>query len=456
MAAPLPVDLTSRLCRVYYAKSRGEAGFDMCPASPFFVGCARPGAAGDIIKRRFVLNILIFNCGSSSLSYKIFHGTPPHNLEVVSSGKAHRVGVHGTADAFIEHHCEGTTYQETVAIGNHRAAAELVFAFIREHRLPVDLIGHRFVHGGTIFRQTTLLDGEKLELLEQCLPLAPIHNPNSFSVIRAAQEAWPGVSQYVTFDSAFHATIPDYACTYALPQQLAAEHGFRKYGFHGLSYQDVTQKTVDFLARPVENLRLVACHLGTGGSSIAAIKGGRSLDTSMGYSPLPGLIMSTRCGDIDPSLPLMLIERGYSVEELTRIMNKQSGLLGVSGLSSDIRDLIRAMQEQDDPQARLAFEMYVHRLKQYIGAMAAVMGGLDALVFTDDVGLRCPEVREAACAGMAWCGITLDPARNRRATGETIACLSVPPAHVDVLVVPNDEERVISLEGLKLVQPVSG
>lgn len=397
------------------------------------------------------MNILIFNCGSSSLSYKLYRAAGSQDLEALLSGKAHRVGVTGTAAAFIEHHLAGERYQQTGPIPDHGAAAGLVFTFIQTHQLPVDVIGHRFLHGGAIFQQTTLLDEDKIALLEQCLPLAPIHNPNSLSVIRATRQHWPDKPQYVALDSAFHASLPDYAYTYALPRQLTEEYGFRKYGFHGLSYQDVSQKAVIFLDKPATELQIVACHLGTGGSSVAAITAGRSLDTSMGYSPLPGLIMSTRCGDIDPILIFHLLEAGYTPDAVNRLLNKESGLLGVSGLSSDIRDLIQAMSDQNDQRARLAFQMYVHRLKQYIGGMAAVMGGLNTLIFTDDVGLRCPEVRAAACAGMAWCGINLDLERNRQASGNAIALISPDEAAVDILVIPNDEERVIGQEGVQLL-----
>ena len=285
------------------------------------------------------MNILVFNCGSSSLSYKVFQATDSQHLAAVLAGKAHRVGVHGTEDAFIEHHLDGETFRKALPICNHREAATLAITFIRERNVQVDLIGHRFVHGGSLFQRSTFLDALQLERLGRCLPLAPIHNPNSLSVIHAAQEALPGVRQYVTFDSAFHASIPEYAYTYALPRALVEEHGFRKFGFHGLSYQDVTQKAACFLGVSLEALRIVACHLGTGGSSVAAVKGGRSVDTSMGYSPLAGLVMSTRSGDIDPILPLYMVERcGYTASEVARILNRQSGLLAVSGLSSDMRD----------------------------------------------------------------------------------------------------------------------
>lgn len=399
------------------------------------------------------MNILTFNCGSSSLSYKIFQAAGANELEVICSGKAHRVGTVGISGSFIEHHLEGQTYETARRLDNHREAATWILAFIQSHHLQVDLVGHRIVHGGPLFKQSTLLDDEKLQLLEQCLPFSPVHNPNAFSIIQASREAWPETPQYATFDTTFHATIPDYAYTYALPWQVAETHRLRKYGFHGLSYHDVIHKAALFLDKPLAELRIVACHLGTGGSSVAAIKGGRSLDTSMGYAPLPGLIMSTRCGDLDPAVLLYLIEQAdYTGVKLNHMLNYQSGLLGISGLSSDIRDLIQAGESKNDSRAKLAFDMYVYRLKQYIGSMSATLGGLDVLIFTDDVGLRCPEVRAAACKGMEWCGITLDPTANQQAGSDAITPINQVGAPIAVLVVPNDEERIVCLEGLKLIR----
>ena len=400
------------------------------------------------------MHILIFNCGSSSLSYKIYRSDNAEALETLVTGKAHRVGVTGTEAAFIEHRWAGQTQKLVRPMANHPEAARLVFEFIRAEAIPIDIIGHRFIHGGRLFQQTTLLTNEIIKQLAQCAPLAPIHNPNSLGVIQVSRVAMPETPQYIALDSAFHAGMPDFAWHYALPPQFLEEYDFRKYGFHGLSYQDVSAKTADFLGRPLTDLRLVACHLGTGGSSVAAIKNGQSLDTSMGYSPLPGLMMSTRAGDIDPTVVLHLIDRfGYSPAEVNRILNKESGLLGVSGLSSDIRDLIKAMSE--NRRAKLAFDMYVHRLKQYIGGMAAVMGGLDALIFTDDVGLYCADVRAAVCGEMEWCGLKLDDGRNRQTSGQTITKINADEARVAVLVVPNDEEMVIGQEGLKLFRDVT-
>jgi acetate kinase len=397
------------------------------------------------------MNILVFNCGSSSLNYKVFEASGSDTLAVSVSGKAHRVGVTGSEPSFIEHRAQGQVRRQVVPIATHVQAAELVLQHLGEQAQTVDVIGHRFVHGGSYFRQSVRLTPETLGRLEACLPLAPIHNPNSLSVIQTCQRLLPAAPQYVTFDTAFHASLPPAAYTYALPPNLVRKYDLRKYGFHGLSYQFVMHEAARFLHRPLNTLSLVACHLGTGGSSVAAIQNGRSLDTSMGYSPLAGLMMSTRTGDLDPFVPLYLMEHaGYSVGALSDLFNKKSGLLGVSGFSSDLRDLIRRRDETGDERAALAIDLYAYRLKKTIGAYAALLHGPDALIFTDDVGVQNWRIRERACQGMEWCGVRLDSGLNRAAPTDRVALLSASDSRVAVLSVPTDEERVIGLEGARL------
>ncbi|MDD5371465.1 MAG: acetate kinase, partial [Anaerolineaceae bacterium] len=304
--------------------------------------------------------ILVFNCGSSSLNYKVFASTGSEVLCVLRRGKAHRVGVHGSEPAFIEHYDPaGHLSRLTTPIPDHATAARLVLRHLREMEQQVQAVGHRFVHGGSDFQRSTLLTDESMARLQRTLPLAPIHNPNSLAVIRVCQAELPDLPEYLTFDTAFHAGLPPEAYTYALPQDIAQTYHLRKYGFHGLSYQYVTAQAAQFLDRPLADLRLVACHLGTGGSSAVAVDRGRPLDTTMGYSPLAGLMMSTRTGDMDALLPATLMSSfGYSPQALTSLFNTKSGLLGVSGFSSDIRDLIHAMDDESEPRAHLAFAMY--------------------------------------------------------------------------------------------------
>jgi len=395
------------------------------------------------------LHILVFNCGSSSLSYKVFHSGQSDKIEPLVYGKAHRVGVKGTKASFITYNFDGHTRKDVVPIRTHQEAARLIFEYIKKDNIRIDLVGHRFVHGGNFFARSAFIEPDSLKKLQLCLPLAPIHNPVSLSVIQVSRKSLPDVRQYVAFDSAFHATLPPKAYTYPLPEEIVKKFSYRKYGFHGLSYLDVMGKAAAHLKTPAKKLKMIVCHLGTGGSSVAAIKHGCSIDTSMGYSPLTGLVMSTRCGDIDPMLAIYLMAAyGYRPDYLLDMLEKKSGLIGISGFSSDIRDII---EKKDERQAKRAFDMYVRRLKEYIGSYLAVLRGMDALVFTDDIGVQNWLVREKVCENMAWAGIRLDLKKNLAAESAGIAELGLKKSPVRILSIPNDEERVICAEGLKLV-----
>lgn len=399
---------------------------------------------------------LVFNCGSSSLTYKVFRDAPSGAPEVVLHGKAHRVGVQGSEPSHIENRFEGRVDKEVVPIKDHRKAASLALDYIREHSIPVDHVGHRFVHGGSRFTGSLFLDERTLKALQECAPLAPIHNPIALSVIKESRRSIPLERHYITFDNAFHSTLPPRAYTYMLPKAILEKFGFRKYGFHGLSYSFVVGETSKFLGTGPADLRIVACHLGTGGSSVAAILGGRSIDTSMGYSPLSGLVMSTRSGDIDPLLTVYLMAvYGYRPDDLLDFLYKKSGLLGISGFSSDINDIIRSIPGRE-PNSELAVRMYIHRLKKYIGSYIAALGGIDALVFTDDIGLRNPFVRENVCTDMEWAGISLDKRLNDDAPVDRISALQTPESKVPILTIPTDEELVIFLGGAGLFEKKDG
>lgn len=397
------------------------------------------------------MNILVFNCGSSSQNYKLYQ-SKENSLQLLCKGKAHRVGVKSNEPSFIEHHWSEQTIKEEVPLPDHRTAAQHILNFLARQHFKVDAVGHRFVHGGELFQESVLLTADNLPDLTGLIPLAPIHNPNSLSVIEVCLERMPATHQSLTFDTAFHAGLPETAFRYAIPEPLFKEHGLRKYGFHGLSYQYVSQKAAEFLDLPLASVKLVACHLGTGGSSVAAIQGGRSIDTSMGYSPLAGLMMSTRSGDLDAAVVLDLIEKKGNVQAVNDLLNKRSGLLGVSGTSSDIRDLIRAAEEDQDPAAALAVEMYTLRLKKTIGSYLALLGKVDALLFTDDIGLQNPHIRALACNGLEWAGIKLDEVANQSAPLDGMSDISVRGSAVRILVTPTDEELVIAQETLRLMQ----
>lgn len=389
------------------------------------------------------MNILVFNVGSSSLSFKLYGGPA-----VLARGKCHRVGVAGTEPSSIE--VSGPeSVVETIGLPDHHAAAVGVLNYLAAHQVRIDAAGHRFADGGGYFSRSVLVTPETRPLLEQCAPLAPLHNTAALDIIDLVDDRLPGLPQYVVFDSTFHSCMPDVARTYALPAPLSDR--FKKHGFHGLSYADVLSETQWYLGETV--FKAVVLHLGTGGSSACAILNGDSVDTSMGFSPLAGFVMNTRCGDVDPGILVELVRDGYSANDLTRLLHRESGLLGLSdGFSADISDLVDAMD--DEPRARLAFELYVYRVKHYVGAYAAVMNGVDVLVFTDDVGLKMPAVRSAICRDMDVLGISLDEKRNSTARCDRIEPLHAEGARVRILSVPNDEESAIYSEGLSVLRSV--
>ena len=423
---------------------------------PFDLPClpARLSAIFYRQKLEVGLNILVFNCGSSSQHYKLYQ-TTGSGLNVLCKGKAHRVGVKSHEPSFIEHTYNNEVTRTTLPLQDHATAANLTLNFLEEKQLPVDAIGHRFVHGGERFQQSILLTPARLAELTDVLPLAPIHNPNSMSVIQVCLQRLASKPETLTFDTAFHAGLPECAYRYALPASLVKRFALRKYGFHGLSYQYVSRQAADFLHRPLESLRIVACHLGTGGSSVCAIQGGISIDTSMGYSPLAGLMMSTRSGDLDPAVILDMLCRGKSAAEISALLNKNSGLLGIAEFSSDIRDLIKAADEEDNALARLAVDMYTSRLKKTIGSYLALLGGADALLFTDDIGMQNSAVRELACSGLEWAGVNLDAVANSKAPLNRMSDISRSDSRTRILVTPTDEELVIALETTRLLQEVT-
>ncbi len=364
--------------------------------------------------------MFVLNTGSSSVKFRV---VDPVSGAVSADGIVDRIGEPGS-DA-----------------PDHRAAIDRILSGL--DRTSIDAVGHRIVHGGTRFVQATLIDDAVEAGIEQLAPLAPLHNPPGLLGIRAARAALPGVPQVAVFDTAFHARLPEAARSYAIDAALAEEQGIRRYGFHGTSYRIVSERTAEFLGRPVEQLRLIVLHLGNGASA-AAIAGGRSVDTSMGMTPLEGLVMGTRSGDLDPAVLLYLQRNaGMTVDQLDELLNRRSGLLGLSG-RGDMREVIEAAG-QGDSGARLALAVYTHRLRHYIGAYLAVLGGADALVFTAGVGENSAPVRAAALEGLGPLGLEVDAAANAR-PGRGARRISPDGARVEVLVIPTDEEFQIARE----------
>ena len=394
------------------------------------------------------MNILIFNCGSSSQNFKVYSVLEGQSPAVIASGKARNVATRTKAEPQIDWRVGDDEGSRKVDLSTHRQAAEENLRVLVEHTMQIDAVGHRFVHGAEWFQATTRITASSMETLKKCFRLAPIHNPNSFSVIEVCTEQLPGVPQFVVFDTSFHSKLPPEATRYALPLELASEHGFRKYGFHGLSYSFVSQRAALLLNRPLESVKLIMCHLGTGGSSVAAFKDGHSVETSMGYSPLPGLVMSTRCGDIDPEILLELFREGLGADEISEILNNRSGLIGLSGFSSNLEEVITE-GENGNEDCRIAADVYANRLKTYLGGYFWLLDGADAIVFTDSVGTRSWKMREKVCGNVEKLGILLDTEKNRAARVDKETFVNQALSEAAIIVIPTDEELVILNEVLR-------
>ncbi|MBN9606200.1 MAG: acetate kinase [Actinomycetales bacterium] len=383
------------------------------------------------------MNVGVVNAGSSSLKYRVLalpeggaEGAPG---EILAEGLIDRIGVAGSGDSAPE-------------VPDHDAALARMLADVAG--IAIDAVGHRVVHGGERFDAPTLVDDGVEAAIEELAELAPLHNPPALAGIRAARRALPGVPQVAVFDTAFHRTLPPEAATYALDLDLARAHGVRRYGFHGTSYRYVAGATARFLGRPLADLRLVVLHLGNGASA-CAIAGGRSIDTSMGLTPLAGLVMGTRSGDVDPGALLHLARvAGLGADELDALLNRRSGLLGLSG-HADMREVVAAA-EAGDERAELALGVMAHRARHYVGGYAAALGGLDALVFTAGIGENSPEVRTRIVGGLAALGLELDPGRNR-GPERGPRDLSAEGARARTLVIPTDEELEIARQTLEVV-----
>jgi acetate kinase len=396
------------------------------------------------------MNVLVLNCGSSSIKFQL-RDTADHR--VLARGLVSRIGEEG---AQVELQRDGSTETRRVPVPDHGRGLDLILEGLLDPASSgagvtagVSAIGHRVVHGGTYLTAPVLLDAGAIARIEQCAALAPLHNPPALAGIREALRVLPATPQVAVFDTAFHATIPARAHVYALPHEYYRAHGVRRYGFHGISYQAVSQRADALLGGRLGELRVVIAHLGNG-ASIAAVDRGSCVDTSMGMTPLEGLVMGTRPGDVDPGVLLfMMRELGLSASEVDDVLNKQSGVLGLSGVSKDLRD-VRCHAGAGDDRCRLALDLYAYRVKKYVGAFAAAMGGLDALAFTAGVGENDPETRAQICEGLSFLGVDLDPAVNAQTRGvERI--ISAPDARVRVLVVPTDEERVIADETVAVI-----
>ncbi len=399
------------------------------------------------------MNILAFNCGSSSVKFLVAEitaeGAAGWRERLLARGIVERIG----GNAFLDFRQEGGPSNRRFArVSNHEEAIHTVFAWVDSGEtlsLPggmksIDAIGHRVVHGGKDFPVTTLVDETVTEAIESLGEMAPLHNPPSIDGIRAARAAaGRSVPMVAVFDTSFHATLPDRASLYAIPHEFSMRHGIRRYGFHGISYQYLLSRYCALTGMPPGEATFVAFHLGNG-CSATAIGKGESLDTSMGFTPLEGLVMGTRSGDVDPAVVGHLAHaEGISPWDVEGILNNRSGLLGLSGRSRDMRDLLG--RAGDDPRARLAVEIFCYRARKYLGAYLAALGGADAIVFSGGIGENASEIRARILDGMEWFGIRIDPSRNRQTTGKE-GEIGTPDSRLRVFVIPADEELVIARE----------
>jgi acetate kinase len=390
--------------------------------------------------------VIAINAGSSSLKFQLFEMP---SEEVVTKGLVERIGLD---NAVFNISVNGEKQEEITDIPDHAVAVKILLSKLTDLGIiqsldEIDGIGHRVVHGGEQFSDSVLITDEILTVLDEIAELAPLHNPANITGIKAFKEVLPNVPAVAVFDTAFHQTMPEKSFLYSLPYDYYEKYGIRKYGFHGTSHKYVSERAAELLGRPVEQLRLISCHLGNG-ASIAAIEGGKSIDTSMGFTPLAGVAMGTRSGNIDPALiPYIMEKTEKTADEVLDVLNKKSGMLGVSGFSSDLRDIEKASNEGNE-RAELALEVFASRIHKYIGSYAARMYGVDAIIFTAGIGENSDTIRARVLRGLEFMGIYWDPALNK-VRGEE-AFINYPHSPVKVIVIPTNEEVMIARDVLRL------
>jgi len=398
------------------------------------------------------MKILVLNCGSSSLKYQLIDMS---NEEVLCVGLVERIGIEGSILKQEKDGVEGKLIVEQ-PMKNHQDAIKLVLDAVVDAQYggvkdikEVEAVGHRVVHGGEKFASSVLITDEVKAALEECIELAPLHNPANIMGIEACEAILPGIPMVGVFDTAFHQTMPKSSYLYGLPHELYTKYGVRRYGFHGTSHRYVTQRAAAMLGKNVEDCKIITCHLGNG-ASLAAVDGGKSVDTSMGFTPLEGLIMGTRCGDIDAAiLPFLMEKEGLDAKGLSDLMNKKSGVYGMTGISSDFRDIEDAAADNNE-LAQVALESYAKRVKKYIGAYAAEMNGVDAVVFTAGVGENGIGMRADIMANMDFLGMKLDEEANKVRGKERV--ISTEDSKVKILLIPTNEELMIARDTLELVK----
>lgn len=397
------------------------------------------------------MKILVLNCGSSSIKYKLFE---MDTCEVLTQGGVEKIGL---PDSFLQIKCSnGEKVIIEKSMPEHTVGIQLILDSLVDEKVgciksleEIQAVGHRVVHGGEKFSQSVLITPEIKEMIVKCSDLAPLHNPANLKGIEAIETILPGLPQVAVFDTAFHQTMPDYAYMYALPYEMYDKYAIRRYGFHGTSHRYVSARVCEFLKMPVAGTRIVTAHIGNGGSC-CAVYDGHSIDTSMGLTPVEGLMMGTRCGDLDAGAATYIMEKEHlTPAEFSAVINKKSGLLGVSGVSSDARDITAAIKN-GNKKAELARQMFIYRIRKYIGAYAAAMNGLDVLVFTGGIGENDTYIREQICKGLTYLGVDVDYELASQVHGEE-KMISTAQSKIKVCVIPTDEEIMIAKDTVALL-----
>lgn len=395
--------------------------------------------------------VLVINCGSSSVKYNLIQTDESQN---VCKGVVERIGA---VTSIVKHEPEGKKHTKTTqVIANHEEALQEIMNYLLDEKneiisSPSDIkaVGHRVVHGGEMFKDSVLIDEDVTHAIEEAFDLAPLHNPNNLKGIQAAKKNLPTIPHVAVFDTAFHHSLPAKAYLYGIPNRLYRRYKIRKYGFHGTSHYYVSRQYYKLIDKPVEETKIVTCHLGNG-ASIAAIDGGKSVDTSMGFTPLSGLVMGTRSGDLDPSILFYIMEKEeLTMNSLHALLNRHSGLLGLSGYASDMRDLLEEAHN-GDRRCQQAVDVFTNKVKQYIGSYIATLNGCDAIIFTAGIGENSPEIRELSLNGMDYLGIKIDPEKNKNAKRGEIQKISADDSKTDIYVIPTNEELVIALDAAKI------
>lgn len=396
------------------------------------------------------MNILVINCGSSSMKYQLINRG---KRKVLAKGLLEKIGETNSSQV---HYIGGKIIKKQDEVANYEEGLRNTLALLLDEKKgaikdasEISAVGHRVVHGGEDFFHSVLIDDEVIKTIKSYISLAPLHNPPNLAGIEAVKNILPDVSQVAVFDTAFHQTLPEKAFLYALPYHYYEKYKIRRYGFHGTSHRYIAKRTAEFLKKPLKELKIITCHLGNG-CSITAIDKGKSIDTSMGFTPLEGLVMGTRCGDVDTAAVLFLMKKeNLTISQMDNLLNKQSGLLGISGISNDSRE-VEKWATKGNKRAKLASEVFTYRIKKYIGAYSAVLGGLDALIFSAGIGENDADIRNKICQGLEFFGVYLNRKKNRTRS-KASRFISTEKSPVKVLVIPTNEEEMIAEEAWRVV-----